>query len=258
MLWTGESIGFPCRRQGVRPPAAAHRHICLCVHAWEAVSSLGTCYAVQVCNTCFHKPADCVVAGVCACRKYTSAEHDPPEGLLLEWVAHVAELETALTSPAFYCKFRLVAAFSRCVHAANTKLMAITRLEICSPEYVAWVAEGSLGPRPSPMSNDSWQLGCLLAHLLMDHAPFSCDYFNPKRSLLTAFQGLSEQEQHVRWGSFSQHPVLPFDSSSCHAAQLQLLQSLCPSPSLASGHLQCGLTWCWYFSCFTWTPSLCI
>ena len=137
--------------------------------------------------------------------------------------------------------------------------MAMTRLEICSPEFVAWVAGGSLGKRPSSVANDSWQLGCLLAHLLVDHAPFKYDYHNPKRSLLTAFQGLSDkdayvaaakqvQEQHALWVSVCQHPALPSSSlllPSCPIATRSFLVPMAisvwpPTCPLSSSMTECA------------------
>ena len=104
--------------------------------------------------------------------------------------------------------------------AGIAELRAMTRLEICSPEYVAWVAGGSLGTAPDGL-NDSWQLGCLLVHLLVGSSPFKSDFLSPHRGLQDAFQGLSDQdayvaaarqvqEQHVQWVSFCWHSVVPF------------------------------------------------
>ena len=104
-------------------------------------------------------------------------------------------------------------------HAGKAKLRAMTRLEICSPEYVAWVAGGSLGTAPDGL-NDSWQLGCLLAHLLAGLGPFKSNFLSPYRGLQDAFKGLSDQdayvaaarqvqEQHAQWVSFCWHSAVP-------------------------------------------------
>ena len=118
----------------------------------------------------------------------------------------------------------------------------MTRLELRSPEWVAWVVGGSLGAPPDPSADDSWQLGCLLIELLVERSPFRSNFFWPGR-LMSSSRDMSDEEayietakhvqaQHLTWVSLLRQVLLQASASPLDSQASDVLVSIglsCPS-----------------------------